>query len=47
MVSVTFTPGTSAQDPDRYVVMAAWREPGDTTLLSAQVEVLQLRGPNT
>ncbi len=46
-IEIAYTPGASSLEPARYVVLAAWQEPGDTTFLTAQVEVVQLGGPST
>jgi len=41
-VGVAYTNGTNVSTPDRYVITIAWMEPGDTSLLSTSVEVMQL-----
>jgi type IV pilus assembly protein PilV len=41
-IQVSYTAGTTSADPDRYVVLAAWKEPGDTNFLTTQVEVFQI-----
>ncbi len=41
-VAVTYTPGATSSDPDRYVVETAWKEPGSDDFLSTQVEVFQI-----
>jgi type IV pilus assembly protein PilV len=43
-VAVAFIAGTSAADPARYTVRAAWKETGDDNYVSTQVEVLLIGG---
>jgi len=45
-IEVQYVAGATSLDPGRYVVLAAWQEPGGTDFLTAQVEVLQIGGPS-
>jgi type IV pilus modification protein PilV len=41
-VQVSYVAGTTSNDPDRYIVLTAWKEPGDASFLTTQVEVFQI-----
>jgi type IV pilus assembly protein PilV len=41
-VEIRYVGGATWRDPDRYVVLVAWKEPGDANFLTSEVEVLQL-----
>jgi type IV pilus assembly protein PilV len=43
-VQVTYTAGVNSNDPGRYTVLAAWKDPGDASYLDTSVEVQNLRG---